>query len=41
MSGEVACWLLAGGTLVGVSEFRVMWFEFAKKSLMRLPLWSL
>ena len=27
MSGDVACWCLVLGTLVGVLVFSVMWFE--------------
>ena len=40
MSGDVDCWCVPGGTLVGVSEFNVMWLEFCMMFAINSPLWS-
>ena len=40
MSGEVGCWSLCGGFLVGVFVFSVLCVEFSIMSAMCEPLWS-
>ena len=40
MSGDVRCWFVLFGTLVGVFLFSVMWSEFCMMSAMSVPLWS-
>jgi hypothetical protein len=37
ISGEVGCWFLACGSLVGVSSFRKMCEEFVTRSVMMSP----
>ena len=39
-SGEVGCWEVLKGTLVGVSVLRMIWSEFWMRSRMWEPLWS-
>ena len=38
MSGDVCCWFLFEGILVGVSVFSVVWFEFEMISAISSPL---
>lgn len=40
MSGDVGCWCMFGGSLVGVFSFSMMCSEFCMRSEMRVPLWS-
>ena len=40
MSGEVGCWSMCGGFLVGVSVFSVLCVEFCRRSAISRPLWS-
>ena len=39
-SGEVGCWFIAEGSLVGVLVLRVMWFDVSTKSDISCLLWS-
>lgn len=38
MSGDVACWYVVLGTLVGVFVFSVMWFELLMMLEIKVPL---
>ena len=40
MSGDVACWCIVLGTLVGVLLFSVMWLELLMMLEIRVPLRS-
>ena len=40
MSGEVGCWFMCVGTLVGVFSFRMICSEFWRMSSMSVPRWS-
>ena len=40
MSGDVGCWSMLGGFLVGVSVFSIMCCEFCISSEINVPLWS-
>ena len=40
MSGDVGCWSVCGGFLVGVFVFSVLCVEFIIMSAMSAPLWS-
>ena len=38
MSGDVACWCLVLGTLIGVLVFSVMWFKLLITLEIRVPM---
>ena len=40
ISGDDVCCSVVFGTLVGVSVFSVIWFEFLMTSAISCPLWS-
>ena len=40
ISGEIYCFSVVFGTLVGVCVFRVIWSELLMASAISFPLWS-